>query len=52
VDRVHGAVDRWRAGSRARRSSPAGCNRERGTRATQWAAHRGVGGTVAAGQWR
>jgi hypothetical protein len=40
------------AGSRARWSSPAGRNRERGTPGTRWAAHRGVGSSVAAERWR
>jgi hypothetical protein len=38
----------WRAGARASRSSPVGRNRERGTRGTRWAAHRGAGSSVAA----
>jgi hypothetical protein len=61
MDQVHGAVDRrrghWarrhladarRAGSRARWSSLAGRNRERGTPGTRWAAHQGVGGSEVA----
>jgi hypothetical protein len=60
--RVHGgpraartlgaAVPCRRAGARAHRSSPTGRNRERGTRETRWAAHRGAGGSVAAGRRR
>jgi hypothetical protein len=43
---------RWTAGARARRSSPVGCNRERRTRGTRWAAHQGAGGSVATGRRR
>jgi hypothetical protein len=59
VDRGrHGHWARWRlsdarrAGARSRRSSPVGCNRERGTRGSRWAAHQGAGGSVAVGRVR
>jgi hypothetical protein len=45
-----GGLDTGCGGARARQSSPAGRNRDRGTRGTRWAAHQGAGGSVAAGQ--